>query len=88
MNTTRHFLTAPEVAVRLRCSVRTIHELARHNQIPVRRLPGSRPLLFRADHLDAWENGAQLEVIELPRGGRIVRPSGGSRPRETSVTKT
>jgi len=30
--------------------------------------------LFRVDWLDAWEQGAKLEVRELPRGGRVVRP--------------
>lgn len=71
----RPFLTAPEVAARLRCSVRTIHELSRHNKIPLRRLPGSRQLLFLSEHLARWENGAPLEVIDLPCGGRIVRPT-------------
>lgn len=68
------FLTAPEVAVRLRCSLRTVHELARRNEIPVRRLPGSRRLLFSEHDLNQWEDGATVEVIQLPRGGRIVRP--------------
>jgi hypothetical protein len=26
------------------------------------------------EELEAWENGAELEVVELPRGGRVVRP--------------
>ena len=79
MNTTSPFLTAPEVAARLRCSVRSIHELTRGSKIPHRKLPGSRRCLFRPDELEAWENGAPLEVIQLPRGGRLVRPSDDSR---------
>ena len=68
------FLTADEVAARLRCSLRTVHELARRNEIPLRRLPGCRRLLFAAEHLTQWEDGARLETIELSRGGRVVRP--------------
>jgi excisionase family DNA binding protein len=68
------FLVAEEVAERLRCSLRTIHELVRTRRIPHRRLPGSRRLLFRVDELAVWEDGAALEVIEPPGGGRVVRP--------------
>jgi excisionase family DNA binding protein len=68
------FLTAEEVAARLRCSLRTVHELARRNEIPLRRLPGCRRLLFAAEHLAQWEDGAPLETVELSRGGRVVRP--------------
>jgi excisionase family DNA binding protein len=63
-----------EVADRLRCSLRTVHELTRLRLIPHRRLPGFRRCLFREDELDSWENGADLEVTELSHGGRIVRP--------------
>jgi len=63
-----------DVAERLHCSTRTVHELTRTNSIPHRRLPGSRRCLFRPDELDAWENGAPLSVVDLPRGGRLVTP--------------
>jgi excisionase family DNA binding protein len=66
------YLLVEEVAERLRCSTRTIHELTRTNAIPHRRLAGSRRCLFRVDELEAWENGSSLEVRDLPRGGRIV----------------
>ena len=69
------FLVTPEVAARLRCSVRTVHELTRLRLIPHRRLPGSRRCLFREDELEAWENGATLEAVELGQGGRVVRPT-------------
>jgi excisionase family DNA binding protein len=68
------FLTADEVAARLCCSLRTVHELARRNEIPLRRLPGCRRLLFAAEHLTQWEDGAPLETVQLSRGGRVVRP--------------
>jgi len=70
------FLTANEVAARLRCSLRTVHELARRNEIPLRRLPGCRRLLFATEHLEQWEDGAHLEIVQLGRGGRLVRPVG------------
>lgn len=63
-----------EVAERLRCSIRTIHELTRTNAIPHRRLPATRRCLFRLVELEAWENGALFEVTELPRDGRVVVP--------------
>jgi excisionase family DNA binding protein len=72
------YLVTSEVADRLRCSIRTIHELTRTNTIPHRRLPGTRRCLFRLDELEAWENGTPLEVTELSRGGRLVVPHRGS----------
>jgi excisionase family DNA binding protein len=68
------FLITPEVAGRLRCSVRTVNELTRLGPIPHRRLPGSRRCLFREEELEAWEAGAILETIELKPSGRVVRP--------------
>lgn len=67
------YLTAPEVATRLRCSLRTVHELSRRNAIPLRQLPGSRRLLFPEHDLQRWECGAALEVVDFAGGGRIVR---------------
>jgi excisionase family DNA binding protein len=68
------YVTTSDVAERLRCSIRTVHELTRTYAIPHRRLPGARRCLFRLDELAAWESGAPLEVTELPRGGRVVAP--------------
>ncbi|MGH3093860.1 MAG: helix-turn-helix transcriptional regulator [Gaiellaceae bacterium] len=68
------YLLVEDVARRLRCSRRTVHELTRTCAIPYRRLPGGRRCLFREDELEAWEEGATLEVIETVRGGRVVRP--------------
>jgi excisionase family DNA binding protein len=69
------FLTTEEVAGRLRCSVRTVRELTRLNEIPHRKLPGGRRCLFLEAELQAWENGAQLHVLPLARGGRVVKPA-------------
>jgi excisionase family DNA binding protein len=69
------YLVVEEVAERLRCSKRTIHELTRTEAIPHRRLPGSRRCLFLPVELEAWEAGAELEARELAGGGRIVTVS-------------
>lgn len=68
------YLLVEDVAERLRCSTRTVHELTRTNAIPHRRLPGARRCLFRREELEAWEDGTPLEVTPLPRGGRVVSP--------------
>jgi excisionase family DNA binding protein len=68
------YLLVEDVARRLRCSRRTVHELTRTCAIPHRRLPGGRRCLFLPAELDAWEGGAPLEVIETVQGGRVVRP--------------
>jgi excisionase family DNA binding protein len=68
------FLTVDDVAERLCCSVRTVHARVARSEIPFRRLPGCRRLLFDEDDIAAWANGAELEGIELRGGGQIVRP--------------
>ena len=80
------YLLVEDVAQRLRCSTRTIHELTRTSAIPHRRLPGSRRCLFRLDELQAWEDGSPLEVRDLPRGGRVVTP--GAHDEEASSIYT
>jgi hypothetical protein len=74
------FLNVGEVARRERCSERTIHELARLGRIPHRRRPYMRELVFYPEELDAWRNGAELEVEEQKVGGKVVgrtvRPKG------------
>jgi hypothetical protein len=72
------YLLAVDVAERWHCSIRTVHERTRLREVPHRVLPGSRRVLFVAADLDAWEAGAPLEAVELPRGGRVVRPRGKS----------
>lgn len=68
------YLLTEDVAGRLHVSTRTVQELTRTSAIPHRKLPGTRRCLFLESELAAWENGASLEVSELPRGGRVVRP--------------
>ena len=68
------YLLVEDVMERHHCSARTVHELTRLGQIPHRKLPGSRRCLFLETELVAWEAGAELEVRQLPRGGRVVRP--------------
>lgn len=68
------YLLTEDVAARLHVSTRTVQELTRTGAIPHRKLPGTRRCLFLPAELSAWENGAELEASELPRGGRVVRP--------------
>jgi excisionase family DNA binding protein len=68
------YLTVEDVAELLACSKRTVHERARLGEIPHRRPSGARRLLFVEAELRAWIDGAELERVELPRGGRVVRP--------------
>lgn len=75
------FLRVEDVAELIGCSTRTVHERARLREIPHRRPPGARRLLFLEEELRAWLDGVPLEVVELPRGGRVVRPANGVRAR-------
>jgi excisionase family DNA binding protein len=72
------YLITEEAAEMTRRSPRSIHELTRSRRIPFRRLPGMRRYLFLADELEAWANGAELEVSETADGGVVVRPRGSS----------
>ena len=70
------FLSMPQVVERYAgvWSKWTIYEQTRNGQIPHRKLPGRRELLFPLADLEAFEDGAPLETVKLPKGGRIVRP--------------
>lgn len=70
------FLSLPQVVERYAgvWSKWTLYELVRRGEFPHRKLPGRRELLFPLADLEAFENGAELEVVKLPRGGRICRP--------------
>ena len=52
----------------------SIYEASRTGRIPHRKRPGCRELIFLPEELDAWEDGCELEVRHLPRGGRVVKP--------------
>ena len=68
------FLTVEDIAERYGISRRTVHELTRTQRIPHRVLPGGRRCLFEEWALGLWEDGSDLERIDLHGGGRIVRP--------------
>jgi len=68
------YLFVEDVGARYGVSTRWVHERTRLNEIPHRRLTGSRRCLFLEAELEAWDAGAALEVRELAGGGRIVRP--------------
>jgi hypothetical protein len=67
-------LKVEDVAARLGMSKRTLHGLTAARAIPHRVLPHGRRCLFEPAWLEQWANGCELETIELPHGGRIVRP--------------
>jgi predicted DNA-binding transcriptional regulator AlpA len=70
----RRYISVEDVASRYGWSPWTVYEKARHSQIPHRKLAGSNRLLFEESALDAWDDGAELQVKKLPRGGRVVTP--------------
>jgi excisionase family DNA binding protein len=72
------YLTAAEAAKLTRRSVRSIHELTRSGRIPHRRPAGTLRCLFVEDELDAWMDGAELEVVDAG-GSRVVRPIAAKR---------
>ena len=67
-------LVTTEVAALLRCPVRSVHELTRRAAIPHRKMANTRRCLFVESDLLEWLDGAELEVVQLPLGGRVVRP--------------
>lgn len=72
------YLVVSDVARRYGVSVRWVHERTRLGELPHRVLPHGRRLLFEESALRAFEDGAELEQVELPAGGRIVRPKGAT----------
>jgi hypothetical protein len=73
---TRVFLSLPEVVDRYAgvYSKWTVYEMTRTGQVPHRKLPGRRGLLFPLDELEEWEDGAVLETLGVGGGGRVCRP--------------
>jgi hypothetical protein len=65
-------MTTEEAARHARMSTRTLQEHTRLGLVPHRRPPHTRRCLFLRHELDVWANGAELEVRELPGGGRVV----------------
>jgi hypothetical protein len=75
----RRYLTLDDVLARYggAYSRAQLYELTRRSLVPHRKLQGGRPLLFIEEELDAFDDGASLEIVKTPRGGRVVRPIGG-----------
>ena len=71
---TGRYQSSQGVADRYGRSLRWVHERTRAAAIPHRILPFSRACLFDPAWLDAWDDGCELERIDLHGGGRIVRP--------------
>lgn len=69
------YLTAEEVADRYRTSVKAIHDKTRRDGIPFIKRPGIRRILFPIADLELWDEGAGLEVLSLPDGGKRVKPN-------------
>lgn len=66
------YLLVEAVADRYGCTVGTVQERCRLRQLPHRKLPGSRRLLFLEAELERYDAGGELVVKELARGGRVV----------------
>jgi excisionase family DNA binding protein len=71
--TARYWLVE-DVAELLGCSPDTVYRMTAAGTIPHRRIGGTRRLLFIEDELRRWVDGAELEIVRAPNGGRIVRP--------------
>jgi hypothetical protein len=68
------YLHSRAVMARYGVSRRKLYELTRLGRIPHRVMPYGKHVLFEAAWLERWENGCELETIELPGNGRVVRP--------------
>jgi excisionase family DNA binding protein len=68
------YLRVEDVAELLGCSKDVVYRVTGADGIPCRKIGGVRRVLFIQDELDAWINGAELEAVKAPNGGRIVRP--------------
>ncbi len=70
----RRYIDVAAVADRYGLSTWQVYERARRNLLPCRKHPGSNRLLFLEADLDAFDDGAGLEVVRLVKGGKFVRP--------------
>jgi excisionase family DNA binding protein len=68
-------LTVEQVAERLHLSVWTVRDKARRRQLPHRKPPGTRRLIFPLTDIEAYEDGcADFEFRRWGSDGRIVAP--------------
>jgi hypothetical protein len=72
----RAYMGVQDVADRYGVSSWTVYDLCRAGRLPHRKLPARRDLMFLEAELDAYDDGAELEVIRRGAGGRVVRPRG------------
>ena len=72
------FLLVDDAAAMIGVSKDVIYRMTAQGRCPHRRIGGTRRLLFLEDELRAWIDGAELETVETPNRGRIVRPIGGA----------
>jgi hypothetical protein len=73
----KKWLDAKAAAEHLNFSPRQLHERTAARAIPLRQPANTRKMLFLREELDAYVNGAELETVETPNGGLIVRPVAG-----------
>ncbi len=69
-----HHLTVEQAAARWHLSHWTVRDKARRGEVPHRKPPGSRRLMFPLADIEAFEDGAELEYRKWGRDGRIVAP--------------
>ena len=80
-NGSSQYLTLQDVHARYNgsWSLWSLREKARRGEIPHLKHAGCRALFFRADWLDEWDDGAELERRTVRRRGvspgRVVRPA-------------
>lgn len=67
------WLTAQQAADHVGLSLRAFHARTATRSVPLIRQPGTRRMLFDRDQLDAWLEGADLEVVEKPNGTVLVK---------------
>lgn len=68
------WMSTKEAAAYLGRSVRFVLDRAPRGAIPSRLPAGCRDRLYRADELDAWLEGCELENVRTANGGHICRP--------------
>jgi hypothetical protein len=69
-----NYLTTEELAVRLHVTPRSVSAYIAKDLIPYRKQPGIRRVLVPEPDFLAFMDGAELEVIYPPSGGKVVRP--------------
>lgn len=79
------YIVIEDVAERYHRSTRAIQDLVAKRAVPHLRHGGTRRVLFVPEELDAWDLGSELEVVDLPNGGRRVKPRPPSKEKDRST---